>query len=76
MRKNQAIILLYIPTHSDTIDLPLQPTIRMCLNRITMKKAKPAQNNKLDTNAKKRSPSRKRGFPLQLFFSFYTARVR
>jgi hypothetical protein len=41
-----------------------------------MKKAKPARSNKPAANIKKRSPARKRGFPIQLFFSFYTARVR
>jgi hypothetical protein len=41
-----------------------------------MKKAKPARSNKPATNTKKRFSARKRGFPFQLFFSFYTARVR
>jgi hypothetical protein len=41
-----------------------------------MKKAKPTRSNKPATNAKKRSSAGKRGFPFQLFFSFYTARVR
>jgi hypothetical protein len=39
-----------------------------------MKKAKPARNIKPATNTKKRSSGLKRGFPLQLFFSFYTTR--
>jgi hypothetical protein len=41
-----------------------------------MKKTKPARSKKPSPTAKKRTASRKRGFPLQLFFSFYTARVR
>jgi hypothetical protein len=41
-----------------------------------MKKAKPSRSNKPATNVKKRTLARKRGFPLQLFFSFYTAKVR
>jgi hypothetical protein len=40
-----------------------------------MKKAKPTSRNKSDNKAKKRAPASRGAFPLQLFFSFYTAKV-
>ena len=69
-------ITLYTLTHSDIIDLPLQPANSFWLNRTTMKKAKPTQSNTPAKTARKRTPARKQNFPLQLFFSFYTAKVR